>query len=271
MKKIFNLFIFYFLTNINAFDYFPLSVGNMWVLIELDSNGTTIGKDSSCIESEFIQSNMRLFRFNEFISDSLSSFLSTSYIYSNGNDVSYIYDTANVSNYLKMAQHIYKDGDNWYVDDPLFDCTFWVEYYGNVEVPAGKFDSCYFVHHDSTSGWVFAPNVGFVKTIEGNKDCYVLKSYKIDNSNSVSKIIKKELPYTFQINTLPNSNIEICFDSPNKISQLIIFAIDGKKLVTFYNNNSFTLESSLFSSGLYIIRVNLGGKYYSKSISLIKK
>lgn len=90
----------------------------------------------------------------------------------------------NTGIYRKTLKHRYRDGETWTVPESapgIGDSLYTAQYIGNVSVPAGNFDSCFFVfrtHLGDTIGWVMAPDIGFVMETRSGIVNLVLTEYK---------------------------------------------------------------------------------------------
>jgi len=158
----------------------------------------------------------------------------------------------------KIWQHHYTNGDSWI----FMGYTVWVEYLGMVNVPAGNFDLCYFVHLDSVSGWVFAPNVGIIKSIQDNNDLLVLRDYNVEvpgglqankNFNDMLKI--------FPNPTIDKITLELQWQQHVQKNIISIYNIQGQTILQQPLQQEKTdIDISELAKGVYILKLNSNDK-----------
>jgi hypothetical protein len=69
------------------------------------------------------------------------------------------------------------------------------------------------------------------------------------------------------LNVYPNpatDKINIDLPYPNQPFNIQVFTLDGKRLM--YTENSTTLDIAHFARGVYLLRVNQNGKYWTKKM-----
>jgi hypothetical protein len=251
MRKFFTLSFILISINLFSQDYFPLVVGNTWVLNILDSDGQVVGTDSTVIGDNYKLNNMNIFLMKELIHDGYSKDSVNNELYTDSINHNDIYGHMN-DIWQKIWQHHYTNGDKWaFTSDSIH-----VEYIGKVSVPAGNFDSCYYVKTDSTSGWVFAPNVGIIKTISENKTGYTLKNYKVTlaNVSGITEVSKEN------IKVYPNPSSDyISIQNVENSIQLSIYDLTGK---LYYITKKISSENELiniidYPTGIYFGRILL--------------
>lgn len=239
---------FFIAINLTAQDYFPISVGNKWILEELNSDGDIIESDTTIIKDNYVVNNLDVFLMEETFTDisgtnKHSTELITDTI--NKNDIYF----KNGDSYHKIWQHQYTDGDKW----AFMDDTIKVVYVGPVNVPAGNFDDCFYVKSDSVSGWIFAPDVGIVKTISENETKFILTSYELINDASLLTNVVNN-----KIRIFPNPSTDyISISNLNNAVQIDIYDIMGK---VYYKTNLIsnpleTIDISALINGIYFVRI----------------
>ncbi len=239
MRKFFTLSLILFSLNSFAQDYFPMVVGNTWILNYLDSNGSVTGTDSTVITSNYKLDNLNIFLLNH-ITDSYIDSLYTDN--DNHNDI-YIRMGGEWS---KVWQHQYKVGEGW----PFFIDSVHVEYKGKVTVPAGSFDSCYFVTFMPQTGWVFAPNVGIVQAITNGTVSSELIRYRVvlEKSAGLNEVLNSNI----SVYPNPSSDYISIPDIENSL-YLDICDITGK---TYFSQNNQSqskqrINISSYPTGIY--------------------
>lgn len=77
-----------------------------------------------------------------------------------------------------------------------------------------------------------------------------------------------------KLNSFPNpftKYTEISFDNQNKSAELSIFNMNGKKVIhRVIKDNSFRWDATNFKSGLYIAKIKIGNKVFTRNLNLIK-
>jgi len=263
-------------------DYFPIKVGNYWVMDNLDSNGKIIGIDSFIIESHRALNNLDLFFMTDYDAANGESGSSPSELYTQGNDIFMFFEDSSLlgTSKIKMWQHDYKDEDSW-GSEPF---SFQVEFIGKVQVPKGIFDSCYFVKHSGGSGWVFAPNVGIIKTISEGQEKFLLRRYFV---NTPIQIDPKKLLHSFtdKLKAHPNpfnqsTTIHFSFRTSSNPT-LSIFNPQGHLINTLHSGSkSLGKYSATWDgkdnqgrnapSGTYLVRLKAGDKTVIRKIALVR-
>lgn len=263
-RFIFTFICFWFAFNLFAQDYFPLKVGNTWILDELNTNGNIIGSDTTIIKDNFIINKLNIFLMTEKVTDSSGTNITDTELYTdsiNHNDI--YFKVGNESH--KIFQHNYKNGDKW----SFMSDTTRVEYIGSINVPAGNFNNCFYVKTNSTSGWIFAPNIGIIKTIVDDKTKLALKHFNV---------IITDIPIAFndlntKITVYPNPTTDhISISNIENVTKLEIYDITGKLYyeAKSFSNNYETIKTSNFPIGMYSIRI-LTNKNEYLSAKFIKK
>ncbi len=265
MKRfIFTVMYFWFTFNLFAQDYYPLKVGNTWILDELNTNGNIIGSDTSIITDNFILNKLNIFLMTEKITNSTGTNTQNTELFTdsiNHNDI--YFKVGNVS--CKIFQHNYKNGDKW----SFMSDTTRVEYIGSINVPAGNFNDCFYVKYSSTSGWIFAPNIGIIKTIVDNKTRFSLKYFNGFITNTPIAFNAKNT----KIKIYPNPTTDyISISNIENTAKLEIYDITGK---LYYeakssSNNYENIKISDFPIGMYLIRILTNENEYLTS-KFIKK
>lgn len=248
---------FLFAYQLNAQDYFPMSVGNTWVYNKLNEYGAFYCTDSLVIKDKYTVDGKSIFLFVEHIVTSNSIDAMNMEMYndiSNNNDIYNIYEGKG----YKFFQHQYTVNDSWISGG----YNFTVSYLGTVSVPAGTFNSCYCLKMGSFDGWVFAPNVGFIKTFAEEGDLNVLRRYSL---NSGTNLIGEE--YIGKATIYPNPVIDR-FTIPNisDLSRVLIYDLTGRVVLnlSYRNYSNDEIDASVLTSGLYFGKIILkNSKYYS--------
>lgn len=275
MKNLSVLLPLFLFSSLYSSDYFPISIGNIWVMDILDSTGMVIGTDSASIGKDTTLSNINMFQYNEYWQKPAETDSAFFYIYSQGNDIYIDFDRTQVTPMrAKFCQHQYTEGDHWtsFYDDCYAD------YYGRVTVPAGSFDSCFFVHigPSDSAGWIFAPDVGVIKSISNNRGNYVLRNYFVSAPISIANRMKNNLTQLTPINAIVHSypgKISISFDNPNhKNVRLSIYTMKGEKIPGInridYNYCEWNPLNS--PSGTYIVIIAVGNETFRNRILLTR-
>lgn len=251
MRILFAISLVLLTLNLYAQDYFPLVIGNKWTYNYYNSIGLIVGTYSSIIKEEIKTNNQNGFlEENNMIVNGISN-LSNSYIYTDSistNDV-YIYQ---LNNWSKSLQHHYTDGDKWrFLGDSLR-----VKYIGEVTVPAGTFDSCYFIGATMSSGGVYAPNIGLIQNVNGSKVTLELTAYNVA-LNSISGL------NTILINEVtiyPNPSSDyITLPKIENVIRLEIYDVEGKLHLTSKDISSKNnlIDISNYSKGIYFGKIQL--------------
>ena len=239
MKKIIILCLIIFSLNSFAQDYFPMVVGNTWILNYLDSNGLVTSKDSTVITSNYKLNNLNVFLLNHITDSSIDS------LYTDNDNHNDIYIRMG-GEWSKVWQHQYNAGQGW----PFFIDSIRVEYLGKVTVPAGSFDSCYFVTFMPQTGWVFAPNIGIIRGVSFGTVTSELIRYKVtlDKSAGLNEIKDNSVG----VYPNPSSDYISIAEIENSL-HLAIYDVTGK--IYFTQNNLSSpkqqINISSYPTGIY--------------------
>jgi hypothetical protein len=242
MKKVLVSFLLFLISFVvYPHDYFPIAVGNEWVLSDHSSSSPEIF--TMKIESDTVILGKHIFKMNQckehVVSfegkDSLFKDRFIYYLFTAGDDI-YTADSLDWYNWKKsFYKHSYKNGEEWGFSYIGAVATARVEFAGTV----GRYDSCFqtFAIPDTTTPYIYAPDIGLIKI--GKKYPLYLDTF-IQGSTSARPGNGR---YVF---SLANA-------SP----------ADGREILGAYTVNGRTISGKLFNSPVDRVR-------YSSLIMIVR-
>lgn len=232
---------------VNENDYFPLQLDNRWIFVQQDEMGVDTAEFGMVIGDELPYFDTTMYALEFIIPDTTNNFISDTslhlggmLLYNDPSDPDRVMRWDSVSLQSIFAYHSFQHGDTLLIDgDQYFSDSI-----GNVTVPAGSFDNCYYLYDEFDSGFIFAPGVGWIANLDEGDTIAVLKEYDLScNFNAKLTIIN------------PN-----CYDSNE--GQLIFSSDTDESTFTFeWGGNTMAGDTSVatdLSPGLYSLTVRTG-------------
>jgi hypothetical protein len=257
-------------------DYFPCHSGDYW-LYELSPSNF----DSMVLTGTNKYRNMDVFVKQEYMLNSLHQKIdSGDGLIGNLNLLSYdnfIQPIPKDTNLFifhyqyPMFKHIYNDGDTWFY--PKFTDSLKSIMVGDIIVPAGTFNNCFFVQIDSSSGsgYWFAPDIGLIQTKSGP---YIAKlfSYCLSMNISAAQIANHEPIFIISPNPFtPSTSISYFLPETQK-GLLSIYSSDGSIILKqgVQGRGTFLWNAGKKASGVYVCRLVVGEKVFSRKMMLMR-
>jgi hypothetical protein len=254
----------------SASDYFPFCIGNTWVLDALDSTGSVTGRDSSVIDTSFNLSNREIFLMDEFYTYDYGNDSTYTLFFSNDNDIYLL--TENPLDSTKVFQHTYVNGQK-YTSDIFSSDTMTVDDIGRVTVPAGTFDSCFFVNSNG-SGCVFAPDVGIIKSVDNGRDIYVLRSYHVRNAGIIPNPLHPKSKHPASARPVTCLQGRLVFSEQIKADYIRSFDLFNSRGITVWRtSNSFPEGDIIIPSqpaGTYVARIKTSSGVYTGTVNIVR-
>jgi hypothetical protein len=265
-------------------DYFPLSVNNYWIYSLQDTNGLEVGFDSIVlVESNYYggytfyrkkeymfdlqmnltDSNVGIFTQNDLVSDD-------SNIYLGSFDDTLAFENPVISGcpYLK---HNYSPGESWDPSCKQID-SFVVEFVGTTTVPAGTFDSCYYIKFKNVenAGYVFAPDVGAIKIL-------ALANSILVRYNTISADIKfnKKGVSILKLYVYPNPfKYRIQFKLLSNLNNVHVYDTRGARIKNLSRKQTYwdgkDNYGTRMSPGVYILSLEHDKGITTRKVTLIR-
>jgi hypothetical protein len=184
-------------------------------------------------------------------------------VYNDGNEVYLCFVTPDtVKECSKHSQHRYTGDEYWYSAD--FEGAIQVVYQGRVKVPAGTFDSCYYARvNDFNVGWIYAPDLGLVKTVTVDGTYLALREYTLHGLGLARpRVTAGPEARAWVIQYQPRAGrVSIRFSHPGLSGRLRISGADGRTVKGFTRvRQEHIWDPGTARTGVYFIEYREGKK-----------